>query len=226
MQESVVIVAGGSGTRMQSEIPKQFLPLHNEPVLFYTMRAFHAYNKQIKIVLVLPESQIHYWRSICNKHSFNIQHLVTEGGKTRFHSVKNGLKLIGHNETVGIHDGVRPLVSINTIKQAYKTARKMGSALPVIDVVDTVRFVDKQSNHSVNRNHYKLVQTPQVFQSTLLSKAYNLPYDKNFTDDASVFEAAGNNITLVNGNRENIKITTTIDLAIAEAFLDKFIMPG
>lgn len=219
MIKYAVIVAGGSGTRMGTEIPKQFLKIGEEPVLMHTLRTFYEYDATLRIIVVLPEQQISYWQQLCQEHTFSIPHQVTSGGQTRFESVKNGLALIEPPCLIGIHDGVRPFVSPDSLKRCYHHAEALGNAIPVLDAFESVRQVTDESSVALDRSTIKLVQTPQVFHSDLLLKAYKQPYQPVFTDDASVVEAAGYTIHLVAGNRENIKITTPFDLHLAETFL-------
>jgi len=216
MNRYVVIVAGGSGTRMGADIPKQFLEIGKKPVLIHTLEVFHRFDKNIKIILVLPKSQIDYWKDLYVRSGADIPHKLTTGGETRFHSVKNGLSMIEGEGIIGIHDGVRPFVSLTTLKNTYETAEEKGNAIPVTDAFESVREITKDGNTALDRTKIKLVQTPQVFHSGQLFNAYNLPFSNKFTDDASVIEAAGYNINLVEGNRENIKITTPFDLMLAE----------
>ncbi len=219
MKKSVIIVAGGSGSRMSSDIPKQFLLIGNHPILMHTIKRFYDYDKTIQIILVLPSSQQLFWQSLCQKHDFTISHTIANGGETRFHSVKNGLECISDDFIVAIHDGVRPFVSRETIERCFETAAKKGNAIPAIEVVDSLRFVNKNENTSVSRNDYRLIQTPQVFKSFLIKKAFAQAYDTSFTDDAGVLEKMGETLFLVEGNKENIKITTPYDLLIANAIL-------
>jgi len=219
MKKYAVIVAGGSGRRMKSEVPKQFIEIGGKPVLMHTIDTFKKFDSAIQIILVLPKSQIEYWNSLCNKFSFNTVHTVVNGGGTRFHSVSNGLRLIEEPGIVGVHDGVRPFVSQETLYNCYKTAEVYGNAVPVVDAFESVRQTDGAINRAVDRTTIKLVQTPQVFQSQILLKAYQREFVTAFTDDASVVEATGYTINLVEGNLENIKITTPFDLNIAEVIL-------
>jgi 2-C-methyl-D-erythritol 4-phosphate cytidylyltransferase len=219
MKKVALIVAGGSGKRMSSNIPKQFELLQGKPVLMNTFQLFFDYDPEINFVLVLPENQFDFWKMLINKFNFGIKHELAPGGKTRFHSVKSGLELVPEDAIVFIHDGVRPLVSETTIRNCYHTAVKKGNALPVIPVTESVREVKDKNNFSVDRSKYYLVQTPQTFQASLIKKAYNQIAIENFTDDASVLENTGEKINLVNGNRENIKITYPHDLIIANALL-------
>ena len=245
----IIIVAGGKGLRMGSDIPKQFLPIGGKPVLMRTLERFRAYSSALQIILVLPEAQQDYWRQLCEEYHFDVEHQIANGGQTRFHSVQNGLALVPDDAegVVGVHDGVRPFPSIEVIRNCYETARTAKAVIPVIPVVETVRQLisDGQvSSRTVPRDEYRLVQTPQTFDIQLLKAAYkraqnqvNLssaereqarpevkaanrqPYNDGFTDDASVVESYGYVITLVEGNRENIKITTPYDLKIAEVLI-------
>ena len=217
----VIIVAGGKGLRMGADLPKQFLPIGGKPVLMHTLEAFHKADAAMRLILVLPQSQQTYWKSLCEEYAFSIPHQVADGGETRFHSVKNGLALVDEAGLVGVHDGVRPFASIEVIRRCYAEAVRYKAVVPVIDVVETIRMVQGDDSQTVDRNQYKLVQTPQVFDVALLKQAYQQPYTPNFTDDASVVEAYGEKIHLTEGNRENIKITTPFDLKIAETILQK-----
>ncbi len=214
----IIIVAGGKGLRMGTDIPKQFLPIGGKPVLMRTIERFREYSPTLGIILVLPKTQQDYWRELCLKHNFTEEYLLADGGETRFHSVKKGLGLIPDNEkgVVGVHDGVRPFVSIDVIRRCYTFAHEQGPVIPVIPVVETLRHVTEGTKP---RSDYRLVQTPQVFDIQLLKTAYKQDYSDAFTDDASVVEALGHPVGLVDGNRENIKITTPYDLKIAETLL-------
>ena len=220
MYRTALIVAGGKGLRMGSELPKQFLPIGGKPVLMHTLEAFHRFDKRMQLILVLPREQQGFWRELCETHGFNIRHEIADGGETRFHSVKNGLALIiGIGGMVGVHDGVRPFVSQEVIARCFREAAVRKAVIPVIDVVETVRHLTGSGSETVNRNDYKLVQTPQVFDADLLRRAYEQEFTPFFTDDASVVEAMGVPVHLVEGNRENIKITTPFDLKVASALL-------
>lgn len=215
----IIIVAGGKGLRMGSDIPKQFLPVAGLPVLMRTIKRFRQYSADMQIILVLPEAQQDYWLQLCKDYSFDVEYLLANGGETRFHSVKNGLALVPDDAegVVGVHDGVRPFPAIEVIDRCYSMAAENGTAIPVVPVVETVRHIDSDNcSATVPRNEYRLVQTPQTFAVGILKEAYRQSYSDNFTDDASVVEAMGKRITLVEGNRENIKITTPFDLTIAE----------
>ena len=222
MKRAIVIVAGGSGKRMGTDIPKQFLIVGGKPVLASTIERFHTYDAQMQIVLVLPENQITYWQTLCAEYQFNIKHTIAKGGETRFHSVKNGLAAVVDAEVVGVHDGVRPLVSVATVERCFDCAAKYGTAVPVMPAVESVRFIDADgSSHAVNRAQIRMVQTPQMFQYDILMNSYNQPYTDLFTDDASVVETAGHAITLIEGNKENIKLTTPDDLVYAKMLMAK-----
>ena len=219
MQFYVVIVAGGSGKRMGAEVPKQFLELAGRPVLMHTIERFKAFNEAVEIITVLPEDQLRHWLYLQEKHSFSIPQTLVKGGTARFYSVRNGLKFVNSPGIVAIHDGVRPFVSDATIKRCFETAEKKGNAIPAVTVAESLRIVTDTGNHPINRLQVRQIQTPQVFSAELLKKAYNQCYRPEFTDDATVLESAGEVINLVEGNRENIKITTPEDLLISRAFL-------
>ena len=217
----IIIVAGGKGLRMGSDIPKQFLPIGGKPVLMRTLERFREYSDDIQIILVLPDAQQEYWHQLCDEYHFDVEYTLANGGQTRFHSVQNGLAKVPDDAqgVVGVHDGVRPFPSIEVIRNCYETARTAKAVIPVIPVVETVRQLDGDSSLTVPRDQYRLVQTPQTFDIQLLKAANKQPYNDGFTDDASVVEAFGHKITLVEGNRENIKITTPYDLKIAEVLI-------
>ena len=218
----VIIVAGGKGLRMGNDIPKQFLPIAGKPILMRTIERFQEYDENLNIILVLPKDQQEYWHQLCTEQHFDIKHQIANGGDTRFQSSKNGLALIPDDEdgVVGIHDGVRPFVSTAVIEECYETAREEYAAIPVYAVIDTLRYIDKQGGgKNVLRDDYRIVQTPQTFDIGLAKQAFNQGYKEQFTDDASVVESLGCQVAMVEGNRENIKITTPFDIKIAEALL-------
>lgn len=221
MQKYVVIVAGGSGKRMGTEIPKQFLLLKGKPVLFYTIEAFLNAFTDIKIILVLPEEHLELGKEIVDGYFDAQQIQITQGGETRFHSVSNGLKLVEEESIIFVHDGVRCLVSNELIHRCYNTTLETGSAIPVVDCKDSVRRITEEGNEPVDRNNLKLVQTPQTFHSKILLPAFAIDYKERFTDEANVVEAFGLKVTLVQGEDTNIKITNPIDLIIAENILEK-----
>lgn len=219
-KQAVIIVAGGKGERMQTSVPKQFLLINNLPVLMHTIRCFFSFNPLADIILVLPAAQMDYWKQLCIDHHFDIKHQLAEGGNTRFESVKNGLSALHADvELVAIHDGVRPLVSHETISRCYEAANQYGAAIPVTDAVESIREITPEGSVAVDRSKYKLVQTPQVFRADIIQKAYLQSYIPQFTDDASVVESLGQKIFLVDGNRENIKITTAVDLKLAAIYM-------
>lgn len=223
MKKIVLIVAGGSGTRMNSKIPKQFLELKGQPIIMHSINRFLSFDKFIEIRVILPEEQIDNWKKLCAKYNFDIKHKIFKGGITRFQSVKNGLQDICPDCFIAIHDGVRPLVYSDTIRRCFNAAEEYGAAIPVIDIQETVREINGDFSRTVDRTKYKIVQTPQVFNAELLINAYKQNYDDSFTDDAAVVESSGHQVILVDGNRENIKITTPIDLKIAETIIsDKY----
>lgn len=225
----VIIVAGGKGLRMGTDIPKQFLPVEGVPILMRTVSRFREYSGSLRIIVVLPKAQHDNWSRLCADYGFTVEHTVAEGGATRFHSVKNGLALVPDDArgVVGVHDGVRPFPSVDVIAGCYEAARTHGAAIPVTPVVETVRQlaggaavegdVCDTPSHTVPRDNYRIVQTPQAFDIQLLKQAYRQDYTDMFTDDASVVEAMGKQIALVRGNRENIKITTPFDIIVAGA---------
>ena len=222
MHKVAIIVAGGKGERMGASTPKQFLELAGKPILMHTLEKFRATDPSIEIILALPENQIEFWEGLF--HTYQVskpKHTIVKGGQTRFHSVQNALQLVKENSVVAIHDGVRPLVSTETILNCYSEAEQNGNAIPVVEVVDSLRHYSKQekTNEAVSRSCYRIVQTPQCFTSEVILKAYQQEFDKLFTDDATVVEKLGETINLITGNRENIKITTAEDIVIAEAFL-------
>jgi len=200
------------------KLPKQFLLLHEKPILFYTLEAF-IFLKNVKFTLVLNSSNIDYWKKLCVSSGFNIPHDIVEGGPTRFHSVKSGLKNIPPNSLVLIHDAVRPFVSKETIMQVVDTAMRKENAVPAIEITDSVREVSVSHNKMVDREKFRMIQTPQAFNSSLIKKAYNKAYNIIFTDDASVLEFEGEKINIVPGNNENIKISNPVDLIIGEGIL-------
>jgi 2-C-methyl-D-erythritol 4-phosphate cytidylyltransferase len=219
VEKVTLIVAGGSGNRMNTAIPKQFLLLNGVPVLMHTIDAFYKYDKQMRIIVVLPEVQIQGWKELCREQKFMIRHEIKTGGETRFHSVRKNLAAVPDHCLVAVHDGVRPLVSTATIKRCFQGALKFGNAVPCIEIPETLRRIEETGNKQVNRDDYRLIQTPQVFKGSILKKAYLQEYQKYYTDDAGVVESLGITINLVEGNAENIKITYPKDLLIAASFL-------
>lgn len=206
---------------MNSAVPKQFMELKGKPVLMHTIEKFVAVLPDARLIVVLPEQLRGDWNALCAKHAFTVPYDLADGGETRYHSVKNGLALVPDACVVGIHDAARPLVSKETILNAFETAEKWGNATPAVPVSDSLRSERGKENTAVDRDHYRIVQTPQCFHSDLLRKAFLKEYKPEFTDDASVLESFGEKINLVEGNRENIKITTPQDLLLAEALMSR-----
>ncbi len=217
----VIIVAGGKGLRMGTNVPKQFLPINGLPVLMRTIERFREYSLELKIIVVLPSEQCEQWEEMCKNHQFTNVDAIADAGQTRFHSVKSGLSLIPEDAqgVVAIHDGVRPFPSLEVISSCFETARSAKAVIPVIPVLDTLRRITSNGTELVPREDYLLAQTPQTFDIQLIKKAYEQPFEEGFTDDASVVEKLGHPITLIDGNRENIKITTPYDLRIAKVLV-------
>ena len=214
----IIIVAGGSGSRMKSNTPKQFITINGKALLQYTIERFYSWNPNIDLVLVLPKTEIDTWKNLVAKKKYAMNYRICEGGKERFDSVKNGLDLL-ENELIMIHDGVRPFVSDQTLDRCLETVETLDSAVPVIPLVESVRKITVEGSHPVDRNSLKLVQTPQCFKKEWIKKAYKQSHSADFTDDASVVQKMGYSINLVEGNFENIKITTKDDLKLAEYYL-------
>lgn len=213
-----IVVAGGKGLRMGGDVPKQFQLLHGRPILMRTLERLHASDADLNLILVLPLEQQAYWKQLCETYHFELGYQLANGGETRFHSVKNGLSLVPDDAegVVAVHDGVRPFVSTQVVRECLEQASICGAVIPVIGVVETIRHLTASGSETKARDEYRLVQTPQVFDIQLLKKAYLQPYTTFFTDDASVVESLGVQVTLVEGNRENIKITTPYDAKIGE----------
>lgn len=218
MNKYVIITGGGSGSRMQQTLPKQFLEINGAPILFYTLTAFVAYQPHISIILTLPEEFMPYWNELVLQRHFTINHKVIAGGATRFQSVKNALALVPDGSLVAIHDAVRPFVSADVIAHSFCEAENQGSSIPIIPLVDSLRKITDTENHPINRAEIFAVQTPQTFKSSAIKQAYQVSENPQFTDDASVYEQSGTPIHIIAGNVENIKITNPFDLQLAEAF--------
>ena len=214
----IIIVAGGKGLRMGGDVPKQFQLLDGRPVLMHTLERFRDYSAELQIILVLPCQQQDYWHELCRQYNFAVEHLIANGGETRFHSVKNGLALIPDDAEgiVGVHDGVRPFVTRDLLDRCFTAAATEKAVVPGVPVADSLRH---EQHGAISREGICRVQTPQTFSIQLLKEAYQLPYRKAFTDDASVVEAAGHHIGIVSGIPENIKLTTPFDLIVGEAIL-------
>jgi 2-C-methyl-D-erythritol 4-phosphate cytidylyltransferase len=228
MKEYAIIVAGGTGSRMKSDIPKQFVAANGLPILMHTINAFRNYSATLSIILVLPENQFSFWEVLCEQYGFYDRCHLVAGGETRFHSVKNGLKSIEDTHAlVAVHDGVRPVIDKQIIAESFQTAEKYGTAVASVLLKDSVRSVGLEGgNRSVDRSALRLIQTPQTFRITWMSAAFDRDYDAQFTDCASVLESAGYPINLIEGSYENIKITTPDDLKWAEIYLPKSGLSG
>ena len=220
MQKSVIIVAGGSGMRMGSMIPKQFIELNMRPVLIRTIDKFYEYDPEMEIIVVLPLEMVPIWDRLCIEKNFTIKHKLAIGGDTRYHSVKSGLNEVTPGSLTAIHDGVRPMVSLETIRRCFDVAAEKGNAIPAILPPESIRALTGTGNRPIPREDVHLIQTPQVFQWDQLENAFEQEFTIEFTDDASVVESYGFRINLVEGNRENIKLTTPIDMKFAELYFN------
>lgn len=219
MKKYAVIVAGGSGQRMDAVVPKQFLLLQERPLLWHTLTIFLRSYDDIIIILVLPKANLAEGESLRKNLNATRKIMLAEGGETRFQSVKNGLQLVKEPSVVFVHDGVRCLITEELVHRCYEQALVKGSAVPAVTATDSIRIVENEGHYVMNRNHVRIIQTPQTFQSTLLLPAFEQPYDESFTDEATVVEANGQQIFLIEGDYENIKITRPVDLLIAEKIL-------
>jgi 2-C-methyl-D-erythritol 4-phosphate cytidylyltransferase len=217
---TVIIVAAGSGKRLKHPIPKQFLELKGKPVIMHTAEAFYKYDPQMEFIIVLASDKVAFWNDLKKKHAFQIPHKIAIGGATRFHSVKNGLQKVEKGNIVAVHDAARPFVSQDTIKQCFNTAEKEGNCIPTLDIAESVRMANGNTNTSINRLDIKIVQTPQIAKLEIFKKAFLQDYQPEFTDEAKVLENAGYKINIIQGNQENIKITTPFDWKIAMAIID------
>jgi 2-C-methyl-D-erythritol 4-phosphate cytidylyltransferase len=219
---AVIFVAGGTGTRMGSPLPKQFLTLNNTPILIHTLRNFFAFNRNFEMIVVMHHDYISFWKDLCLQFEDVPEHTVVAGGEERFHSVKNGIEAVSADiQHIAIHDAVRPLVSHETLTRCFNTLNEHNAVVPAIPINDSIREVHGVLNKSVDRSLYKRIQTPQCFESSMLKEAYSKPFSPLFTDDASVVEANGHSVFLVEGNLENIKITSPIDLIVGESLTAK-----
>lgn len=221
MKKSMIIVAGGSGTRMGAEIPKQFIELNGKPILMHTLARMHDADDAMQLILVLPANQMDEWGKLCHKHNFYLPYGIAEGGSTRFLSVKSGLELAGDSGLIGVHDGVRPLFTSDLIDRVFSEAANLGAAIPVTPVIQSLRKVDGDKSQTVDRSEYREVQTPQCFNTEVLQKAFSNAKHVNYSDDAAVVEANAGLIGLVDGDLNNIKITTPIDLQLAELIISR-----
>lgn len=220
VKHTVLIMAGGRGLRMGTLLPKQFLVLNEKPVLMHTLSTFHALDADVCIILVLPEDQRSYWLELCQEYAFTVPHELVSGGNNRFESVRNGLAVAGEEGLIAIHDGVRPLVTPNLITSCFEAAQQYGAAIPVTPVIESLRVVEHGESRVVDRSDYRLVQTPQTFEAGLIQRAYREASHTGYTDDASVVQAAGWPIFLVEGERSNLKITEAADLHLAAWYLN------
>lgn len=221
MKEYAIIVAGGKGKRMGRELPKQFIPLNGKPILLHTIEAFFHYSEKIDVILVLPEDDFSTWEDIVKKYSFHRKIILQKGGDTRFQSVKNGLEKIEGEGLVAVHDGVRPLVSKETIAKSFQLAKEHQSAIAAVPLKESIRLMQEGKTKALDRSQYYLIQTPQTFDVELLKTSYKIKDEPYLTDDASVVECSGHSVFLFIGEYKNIKITTPEDLIIAEALLKK-----
>ncbi len=220
MNRFVIIAAGGKGLRMNTEIPKQFLEIQEKPILMHTIEAFAQYDSTMKILVVLPQEYLDTWKNLCEKNQFTTPHQMVLGGNTRFESVSHGLLMIQSEGIIAVHDGARPLVSTALIGRCFETAEKLGSAIPVCTMVESIRQRVGNGTKSIDRNEFVAVQTPQVFNSIILKMAYKQAQPKNYTDDASLVEQFGITLNTVEGDRSNIKITESLDLKLAALLLE------
>jgi len=219
MDKYILIVAGGKGIRMKSEVPKQFVELNGMPIVMRTIDAFSVDRQIDQITMVIPNGYLSYWKELCEKHHFSTALNIIEGGPQRYHSVKRGLSMVPNDALVAIHDAARPFVTKEILSTGFKIATKKGNAIPAITINESLREISGSLSKSVNRNLYRVVQTPQFFHAALIKKAFQQPFNENFTDDATVLESSGQQIYLFDGDPTNIKITTPEDLMLAEAII-------
>ena len=214
----MIVVAGGSGSRMGADLPKQFIELEGKPILMHTLDALHEIDPEMQLILVLPASQMDFWEELCGKHNWTVPHQLANGGATRFLSVKSGLEQ-ATGELVGVHDGVRPFVSKEMVDRCFAEAQKNKAAVPVVPIVQSLRKINQEKNTAVNRNDFCAVQTPQCFQTQVLKDAFAKADRADYSDDATVVEAFGVPISLVEGDQQNIKVTTPFDLQLARLII-------
>ena len=219
MEKYVLILAGGLGKRMNMSIPKQFIPVAGKPVLMHTIAKFKKYDPKMNIIVIIPRVHIPLWKDLCKEFGFDIKHQTVTGGKERFYSVKNGLKKVPDDALVLIHDGVRPLVSNETIDRVVNASIEKGNAIPFMDINHSIRKISKGKSRAIDRNRFKVIQTPQGFHANLIKEAYAKRFRKSFTDDASVLEANGHEINLVKGNNKNMKITSSTDIHLVDCLM-------
>jgi len=221
MKKTIIIVAGGSGSRMGAEIPKQFIELNGKPILMHTLENLKAMDDSMELILVLPKNEMDTWEKLCYKHSWSVPHKLANGGATRFLSVKSGLDLVETGGVIGVHDGVRPFASQKVVDACFAVANSSGAAIPVVPIVQSLRKLNNEHSEAVDRNGYCAVQTPQCFQTSVLKKAFESADRTNYSDDATVVEENGQTIHLIEGNTENIKITSPIDLELAQLIISR-----
>ena len=219
MKKYAIIVAGGTGSRMKGDIPKQFMLLKGKPVIQYSLEAFYHCDPAVSLIIAIHPDYVNFWDRLCQEHKIDIPHQVARGGKTRFDSVKNGLSLIGDDGLVAVHDAARPVIDAAFIQELYLTAEKQGSAIPAVHLTDTIRAIEGDSSRQLDRSFLRAIQTPQVFRVTELKRAFEQPFQPLFTDDASVMQSAGFKVHLTEGKPGNIKITHQQDIALAEVLM-------
>ncbi len=219
LKKYAIIVAGGTGSRLKGDVPKQFMLLNEKPVIQYSLEAFHSFDPSIQIILVIHPDYLSFWDQLCLQYKISVPHKTAKGGKTRFDSVKNGLKLVADDGLLAIHDAARPVITPDFIGHLFSEAEINGSAMPGINLTDTIRMIDGDTSHQLDRTFLRAMQTPQVFKVSELKRAYSQSYVPTFTDDASVMQSAGFPLHLTDGRPENIKITNPQDIALAEVLL-------
>lgn len=219
MKKYAIIVAGGTGRRLKGDVPKQFMLLNGKPVIQYSLEAFFSFDPSVQIILVIHSDFLSFWEQLCLKHEISVPHKTTKGGKTRFDSVKNGLKLVADDGLVAVHDAARPVIRPDFIRHLFAEAENRGSAMPGVALTDTIRMIDGDTSHQLDRTFLRAMQTPQVYKVSELKRAYTQPFLPVFTDDASVMQSVGFPLHLTEGRSENIKITNPQDIDLAEVLL-------
>ncbi|MCB0476565.1 MAG: 2-C-methyl-D-erythritol 4-phosphate cytidylyltransferase [Crocinitomicaceae bacterium] len=218
MKKTIIITAAGEGKRMPSNLPKQFSNLNGKPILMHTIRRFYRINPDFEIILTLPEKHLKTWKKLCLDHDFQIPHHTVNGGEERFHSVKNALNF-STGDLIGVHDGVRPVISRKLVEELFAEAEKKGAVIPVIEINQSLRKIEGNNSLAVDRSEYRIVQTPQVFKADIIQKAYQITYQKDITDDATLVERVGHKIYMIEGDINNIKITFPRDMLLVEELL-------
>ncbi|MCB0793919.1 MAG: 2-C-methyl-D-erythritol 4-phosphate cytidylyltransferase [Flavobacteriales bacterium] len=221
MERAAIIVAGGTGTRFGGAVPKQFMLLQGKPILWHALMAFHAADRDMRIVLVLPEQHLDIWRTMCIGHGITVEHEVVAGGSERYHSVRAGVFSLSGKPIIAVHDGVRPLVSKDLIERCFAEAAAHGSAIPVVPVTSSFRLVENGNSRAIDRSALRVVQTPQCFQADVLREAFEQRFDPRFTDEASLVEGTGRQVHLVEGEITNIKVTRPMDLRLLEGLMGR-----